>query len=293
MEINESYRIEYTGIIEKLLEKGYAKRCENDSKNINRWYLPHHSVYHPKKKAMRVVLDFSVRYQGYCLNDELLQGPDMTNSLTGVFFRFRQEKVPFMADIEAMYHQVKVPSEQQDQLRFLWWPKGDLNAEPEEYAMTLHAFGAISSPSCANFALRQSAIDTRNQLGEDAFNTLMNNFYVDDLLKSTPSEEEAVSLLASVHKMCHSGGFNLTKVVSNSPKVISSVPLDKRAASMREFQFLRTLPIERALGVIWCVENDTLGFRISLCDRPMTRRGVLATISSIFDPCMSIPSERT
>ena len=30
------------------------------------------------------------------------------------------------------------------------------------------------------------------------------------------------------------------------------------------------LPIERALGMMWCVENDSFWFRIELRDRPLT-----------------------
>ena len=44
------------------------------------------------------------------------------------------------------------------------------------------------------------------------------------------------------------------------------------------------LPIEGALGVMWCVENDSFRFRIELRDRLLTRRGVLSTIGSIYDP---------
>ena len=33
-----------------------------------------------------------------------------------------------------------------------------------------------------------------------------------------------------------------------------------------------------------CVENDSFRFRIELRDRPLTRRGVLSTIGSIYDP---------
>lgn len=45
------------------------------------------------------------------------------------------------------------------------------------------------------------------------------------------------------------------------------------------------LPIERALGVQWCVESDHLQFRVELKDRPFARRGMLAfIISSIYDP---------
>ncbi|XP_048577004.1 uncharacterized protein LOC125559097 [Nematostella vectensis] len=44
------------------------------------------------------------------------------------------------------------------------------------------------------------------------------------------------------------------------------------------------LPVKCALGVQWCVESDLLGFRIALSDKPMTRRGILSTVSSVYDP---------
>ena len=44
------------------------------------------------------------------------------------------------------------------------------------------------------------------------------------------------------------------------------------------------IPLEPALGVFWSVEQDTLQFRIVLQDKPLTRRGVLATVASVHDP---------
>ena len=43
-------------------------------------------------------------------------------------------------------------------------------------------------------------------------------------------------------------------------------------------------PIERAFGVQWCVELDTFKFRITVRDKPVARRGILSTVSSIYDP---------
>ena len=42
--------------------------------------------------------------------------------------------------------------------------------------------------------------------------------------------------------------------------------------------------MERALGIQWCVESDTFQFRLVLNDRPLTRRGILSTINSVYDP---------
>ena len=94
-----------------------------------------YGIYHPKKpNKIRVVFDCSAEYQG----------PDLTNSLLGVLLRFRQERVAYMTDVEAMFHQVRVPDDDCDLLRFLWWPNGDMEQELQEYQMTVHLFGATS-----------------------------------------------------------------------------------------------------------------------------------------------------
>ena len=135
-----------------------------------------------------------------------------------------------MADIEAMFHQVRVTEEHRSFLRFLWWPGGDVSLKPEVYEMCVHTFGTISSPSCANFALRKTAKDNKEMYGDDASDTLLRDFYVDDMLKSLDEDEEAVSLMSRVQQICKEGGFNLTKFISNSPAVIESIPVEKRAA---------------------------------------------------------------
>ena len=139
-----------------------------------------HGVYHPKNKKIRVVFDCTATYQGVSLNNQLLQGPDLTNTLIGVLTMFREEPVAMMADIEAMFYQVRVPAKDSDFLRFLWWPEGDLAGELKEYRMTVHIFGATSSPSCACFALRKTTQDGRNKTTAEAAKTVERNFYMDD-----------------------------------------------------------------------------------------------------------------
>lgn len=47
---------------------------------------------------------------------------------------------------------------------------------------------------------------------------------------------------------------------------------------------LDLLLVERVLGVEWCIKSDSFKFKIVLKDRPFTRRGILSTVSSIYDP---------
>ena len=136
--------------MEKFIED-CAEKCEDVAAgNIGRVnYVVHHGVYHPEKPSkIRVVFDCA-RYAGTSLNQNLLQGPDLTNSLVGVIFRFRQEAVAFPYDVESMFHQFFVNEENRDLLRFFWWENGDLDTAPVQYRMQVHLFGAGSLPGCA------------------------------------------------------------------------------------------------------------------------------------------------
>ena len=73
-----------------------------------------------KPDKVRVVFDCPAVFHGTSLNDQLLLGPDLTNSLVGVLLRIRENPVAVMADIEAMFHQVRVTPNDYDALRFLW-----------------------------------------------------------------------------------------------------------------------------------------------------------------------------
>ncbi len=206
---------DYTGFMNNIIEKGYAEKVPDE--NLHRidgkvWYIPHHGVYHQKKNKIHVVFDCNASYQGFSLNGQLLQGPNLTNTLIGVLTRFREEPIAMMADIESMFYQVRVPSEDADFLRFLWWPNGNLDQEEEEYRMLVHLFGATSSPSCSCYALRRTAEDAINSSTPEAAQTLLRNFYVDDCLKSVATEEQAVILASDIGVLCKRRWFPFDKM---------------------------------------------------------------------------------
>ena len=190
-----------------------------------------------------------------------------------------------MADIQAMFHQVKVTSKDINFLRFLWWPEGDIEQVLVEYRMTVHLFGAVSSPSCANYALRKNAEDNQSHFSSEVVSTIKCNFYVDDCLKSLSSEEEAVQMVQDLIHLCQKGGFNLSKWVSNSSTVLASIPVENRAHEIKEFDLDKErLQLERALGLQWFVHTDEFKFRITPQEQPQTRRGILSVVSSLYDP---------
>ena len=283
-----AFQKDYTTFMDNLISSGYAERVPATSQERcdgKVWYIPHHGVYHPKKGKIRIVFDCAATFQGASLNPHLLQGPDLTSALVGVLTRFRMEPIVLMSDIEAMFHQVRVPETDADLLQFLWWPNGDFSQQMVEYRMVVHLFGATSSPSCANFALRKCAEDNKQLFNQKVFDTIMHSFYVDDCLASIASEDEAITHYQDLVKLCAKGGFHLTMWLSNSRRVMAAIPEEERAKDVKDLDLDHDiLPVERALGVRWCVQSDTFKFSISFQDRPLTRRGILSTVSSLYDP---------
>lgn len=246
----------YKQFIDDLTLKRYARQITDEDAmrdHTPKWYLPHHPVYHPQKPdKVRVVFDCSATWRGISLNDQLLQGPDLTNSLVGVLTRFRQEPIAIMSDIEAMFHQVRVRPSDCNYLRFLWWPDGNLDNSPAEYQMLVHLFGATSSPSCANFALRKTAKDNESEFDPITVETVLSNFYVDDCLKSVSTTNQAIQLTSQLRGLLARGGFRLTKWLFNDQEVLNSIPESERAAAVKNLDFDSL--IQRALGVQWKVQ---------------------------------------
>ncbi|XP_032364376.1 uncharacterized protein LOC116678740, partial [Etheostoma spectabile] len=283
---NKQYYEDYVSFMNDIITRGDAEKVpQPDLKNQPAWYIPHHGVYHPHKPGkICVVFDCSARYQETSLNDHLLTGPDLTNTLVGVLCRFRKGPVAIMCDVEKMFHQFHVAKEHQDYLRFLWWDKGDLDSNPSVYRMRVHLFGAASSPGCSNFGLKHLASQGRGRFSEESIKFIQRSFYVDDGLISVWSSAEAMHLVEESRALCRTGNLRLHKFVSNDKEVIAAIPLPERAQAKDLDMALGDLHIERALGVQWCVEADEFQFRVVVKENPLTRRGVLATVASVYDP---------
>ena len=283
---DSSLKKNYIEVINSYLSKGHAKQlssdiCQDQTKNV--WYLPHHPVIHPHKSKIRVVFDCAAKFHNVSLNDQLLSGPDLTNSLVGVLIRFRKEPIVLVADVEQMFHQVKVNPEDREALRFLWWPQGNLDEEPVPHQMTVHIFGAKSSPCCANFCLQQTAKEFGCLYDSQISEIIYNCFYVDDCLVSLPSVEQAIAAQRCLSELLSKRGFRLRKWVTNNDDVLRRIPECERATSVCDHA-LDDTKNARLLGMLWKLKEDAFVFVVNLPRTPLTRRGLLSALSSLFDP---------
>ena len=279
----------YLEFMGKLFERGHAEMIplvEPPPRDGKVWYLAHFGVYHPKKPTqIRVVFDSSAEHQGVSLNKELLAGPDMMNSLFGVLLRFRQDEVAVMCDVEQMFHSFHVNPEHRDFLRFLWFKDNDPKKEIVEYRMAVHLFGNSPSPAVATFGLRATVNHGEEDFSQDVKAFVCKNFYVDDGLASLSDADQAISLVTRTQHALATAKLRLHKIASNSAEVMTAFPQEDRAKDLRDLDLRQeTPPAQRSLGVYWDLKSDTFTFRVSLPNKPFTRRGVLSAINSLYDP---------
>ena len=285
---DDTLRQRYQETIDTDVKAGYVRKVDqtelNETRDELQWYLPHHPVINPHKpEKVRRVCNAAAQYQGVALNDKLLSGPDLLQSLVGIIFRFREHQIALSADIEAMFLQIGVPSADSRCLRFLWRDNPEQRIEVYEY--TRHVFGAKSSPTCANYALHQVAKDNANN-DENLVRTVQRNFYMDDFLKSVSTPQEAIQIYQKVRDVLSKGGFKLTKWIASDEEVKSQIPETDRSTKV-----VKTFEAEpqssSILGLNWNVETDSLivcrGTEQEVPAK-ITQRIVLSFVSAVFDP---------
>ena len=269
--------------MQRILDRQHAEPVSATTDDSEKWYLPLFSVYHPKKPdSIRVVFDSSAKFHGYSLNDVMLKGPPLYNSLLGILLRFRREAVAVTADVDQMFHNFLVTRKHRDYLRFLWHEDNDISKPLMDYHMNVHVFGNSPSPAVAAYQLRKAVENAE----KDVQDFIYKNFYVDDGLVSCRTSEEAVDLLNRTQSVLYANGkLRLHKFASNNRNVLDSLPQNDLAKDLCNIDLCNdTIPVQRSLGLSWDIETDQFTFRPCKDKKPFTRRGILSVINGLYDP---------
>lgn len=96
--------------------------------------------------------------------------------------------------------------------------------------------------------------------------------------------EDAIELATEARMLCAKGGLRLHKFMSNSAVVMERVPVSEGSEVKDVELTFDDLPLERTLGIQWHRESDCFKFSIQLQDHPATRRNILSTVASVYDP---------
>ena len=266
----------YKNSMQELFDQGWAEEMDDLNGNPRRtWYIPHQGVLQHGK--LRLVFDCSAECHGGSLNDHLLPGPNQMNLMLSIIMRFRLDLVALTCDIQKMFYQFAIPPEDRDLVRFLWWKDGDTTREPIACRMTVHLFGAVSSPGVATYGLRRIAKDHRESHTERAWRFVLEDFYVDDGVTAVPSANDAIELFTETQSLLSKGKLKLHKVLSNSKEVMKGIPEEHHAK-------VENYPLAITLGQVWNLETDRLVFQVKLEKQCSTKRELLSALAKFFDP---------
>ena len=245
-------------------------------------WLPTFAVQHPKKKKIRLVFDASARFSGVSLNDLLLQGPDLNNSLRGVLMRFRERSVGFMTDIESMFNSFALPVAQRDLYRFYWFNQNQPEEPIVQYRSTCYIFGSKPSPAIATYGLRFAAL-LKQDISPGVLNFINRSFYVDDGVSSADTPSKAIDIIGGARETLSPYHIRLHKIMSNSEEVLQAFPSSELVSGIQSLSFDEDL-VQNTLGTAWDTKADEFLMQINTPDKPFTRRGILSVVNSVYDP---------
>ncbi len=273
------------------------------------WYISHliapnpHSVTTP----VRLVWNSSQKFRGLSLNDLLLKGPDVLNSIRSVLLKFWRGVFSALGDIKKTYNSVWLEDREVHLHRFLW--RDSEEEELVEYAITRVNIGDKPAGCIAWLAMRETAnLPQFSHLREEC-RVLPEDSYVDDILTSHNNLNQLKIITANVEQILKAGGFEL------KPWVLSGQSRRKESAGKQEEEVTPKTVIlpnqlkdeeNKALGLGYTLEDDKFHVmvRINFSKRkkkmrlgqdlllekvraqmpdPLTQRELLSQVSGLYD----------
>ena len=153
-------------------------------------------------------------------------------------------------ETEQMFHQIRVRYNDRDALRFLW--REHMFDLIEDFKMNAHLFGKTDSPWIANWTLQKTVKDNEDQIRFVSSRAILEKFYINNYLDSFRTTQKAINTCIEAIKTLLSGGFKLTKFISNSSKILKELlpyGISQKHAVV-DLDLQNTL-IQRTLGVLW------------------------------------------
>lgn len=278
---NPQLALDYKEFMKQYEALGHMRR---DVAVVDAYYIPHHPVIKSSSSTtkLRVVFDASHKSRsGLSLNDTLCVGPTIQDDLTTLITRWRKYPVAFCADLEKMYRQIRIHELDQGYQRIVW------RDSPSKPILDFKLLTVTYGTACAQFL----AIRSLQQLAHDgvkshplASQSILEDFYVDDILSGAYDVSEALTLQSELRDLSSSAGLHLRKWASNHDALLQSIPPDDREIKTSLLiEFDDTI---KSLGIHWdpCTDDFTFQSSLDSSTTSNTKRTILSEISKLFDP---------
>lgn len=281
---DDSLKKAYVMFMEEYEKAGHMIEITDDNQPKRPVYLPHHPVFKASSSStkLRVVFDASAKSStGVSLNDILMHGPTVQEDLFTILLRFRKHQYVLTADIEKMFRQIAVATEDQDFQRIVW------RTSPSEtlrsYKLTTVTYGTTPASYMATQCLSILA-EEHSLTYPRASRAISQDFYMDDLMTGAETIEECMSLQHQITSILNSALMPIRKWCSNSERILANLEVNDN----EPLYIVRTETddIIKSLGLCWNPKRDQLGFQVVPIPTrtQVTKRILLSDLNKIFDP---------
>ena len=235
----------------------------------------------------RIVYDASAkRRDNPSLNDCLESGPCQLPKIFNILVRFRAHRYALICGIKSAFLNIRINERDRNFLRFLWIQ--DIEKEDPEIVIkrfTSVVFGLTSSPFLLGATLNHH-MRKYEDINPKFIDQFLNDLYMDDNITGFDDLIIGFDYYLYVKTLMKEGGFIVRKWLSNCQELSKKI----KGYEQEYFNEDSVEEYNKVLGISWTAENDMLSFdlaqilRESLKAVVITKRNVLKTVSSIYDP---------
>ncbi|XP_055714302.1 uncharacterized protein LOC129808548 [Phlebotomus papatasi] len=235
-------------------------------------FLPHHLVFKESSTTpVRVIFNASKKTSKFS-PDVLMVGPKVQDDIFDIMIRSREDRILMKADLKQMFRHIDIRDEDQSLQKIFW---RDTPSEPVQiYLLRTVTYGTAR-------CIKQLSIDGKQQFPLAA-SVVEKDTYMDDVITSIGSIQEAIEFQKLLDGLFKSGGFFLRKWCSNAPEVLERIPEEDR-----EIQGSLDMGFEgsvKALGIAWNPATDLYSYEAREFNSVVTKRNILSDTARIYDP---------
>ena len=280
----------YSDQMNDMVQRGVSREIsqqELDEYKGPCFYINHLGVPNPKSQStpFRIVFDSSRTYKGISLNDCLYKGPDSyLNSQLSILLRWRENEVALVGDIKKMYNSVILEEVEQHCHRYLW---SDVELDfPKTYVITRVNMGDKPAGAISTEALYLTA-EKFKEKDPVAAEMLRSGSYVDDIVDSAKSREDAKELANGAENILFEGGFRIKFWLFSGDNIESDVT---EVLGVKWFPFTDMIAVQSSInfspkkrGVHTLPDLKPSDIPNEIPD-VLTKRLVLSQVMKIYDP---------
>ncbi|CAH2006544.1 unnamed protein product [Acanthoscelides obtectus] len=282
---NEKFRKLYIDFLDQYGNLGHVTEITCDGKDDTEYFMPHHGVLKESSctTKLRVMFNASMpTSSGLPLHDLQMTGSIIQQDLFNIIIRFRLRSVVQSSDIKMMYRQVLMNPDQRKLQKIVW--RSNPNEPLKTFQLNTVTYGTTAASFLAIRCLHQIADEC--ETGHPTISKIIrNDMYVDDVLTSVNTEDEACYIKDQISRILLQRGFELRKWKSNSKNLTND---SGKEYSQNIVEFSANKDHEtKTLGLSWKCDQDVLKYKINVNKvqhTQVTKRTILSRISTIFDP---------